>query len=278
MSRGRTKLLAGVSFVLLSAALLGGRSSPGETPPPAVRAPVTSPPAPPAPPSPPARRAPPRSRGLDAKQIPLLAPRWQLDLRPPGESRAPLRVALTDALIVQEGSSLLRLRLTDGEITARERSPLGSAEPGAAAASGSRLVLSDAASVLALDGAKFGKGQLATVLGLSWPRLKSLDLSNVGLGLEGAKLVAAMKAPQLELLDLTYTRLTDAGAMAVLSAPLLDTLKEVSLRANKLTAAAIAPVLKRKHSLRLLNLKKNALSAAELKALEKKLPDTRLSR
>lgn len=132
--------------------------------------------------------------------------------------------------------------------------------------------------VLALDGAKFGKGQLATVLGLSWPRLKSLDLSNVGLGLEGAKLVAAMKAPQLELLDLTYTRLTDAGAMAVLSAPLLDTLKEVSLRANKLTAAAIAPVLKQKHSLRLLNLKKNALSAAELKALEKKLPDTRLSR
>lgn len=132
--------------------------------------------------------------------------------------------------------------------------------------------------VLALDGAKFGKGQLARVLGLSWPRLKSLDLSNVGLGLEGAKLVAAMKAPQLELLDLTYTRLTDAGAMAVLSAPLTNGLKELSLRANKLTVAAIAPVLKQKHSLRLLNLKKNALSAAELKALEKKLPDTRLSR
>ncbi|MER2564968.1 MAG: hypothetical protein ABTQ32_29865 [Myxococcaceae bacterium] len=123
-----------------------------------------------------------------------------------------------------------------------------------------------------------GKGQLARVLGLSWPRLKSLDLSNVGLGLEGAKLVAAMKAPQLELLDLTYTRLTDAGAMAVLSAPFINTLKELSLRANKLTVAAIAPVLKQKHSLRLLNLKKNALSAADLKALEKKLPDTRLSR
>ena len=132
--------------------------------------------------------------------------------------------------------------------------------------------------VLALDGAKFGKGQLATVLGLSWPRLKSLDLSNVGLGLDGAKLAAGMKAPQLELLDLTYTRITDAGAVAVLSSPLLETLKEVSLRANKLTREAIAPVLKRSHSLRLLNLKKNALSAAELEALEKKLPETRLSR
>lgn len=132
--------------------------------------------------------------------------------------------------------------------------------------------------VLALDGAKFGKGQLATMLGIPWPRLKSLDVSNVGLGLEGAKLVAAMKAPRLELLDLTYTRITDAGAVAVLSSPLLDTLKEVSLRANKLTVAAVAPVLKQKHTLRLLNLKKNALTAAELKALEKKLPDTRLSR
>lgn len=130
--------------------------------------------------------------------------------------------------------------------------------------------------VLAL--AKFGKGQLATVLGSPWPRLKSLDLSNVGLGLEGAKLVAAMKAPHLELLDLTYTRVTDAGAVAVLSSPLLETLKEISLRANKLTSAAVAPVLKRKHSLRLLNLKKNALGAAELKALEKQLPETRLSR
>ena len=132
--------------------------------------------------------------------------------------------------------------------------------------------------VLALDGAKFGTGQLAMVLGLSWPRLKSLDLSNVGLGLDGAKLIAGMKAPQLELLDLTYTRITDAGAVAVLSSPLLDTLKEVSLRANKLTREAIAPVLNRSHALRLLNLKKNALGAAELKALEKKLPETRLSR
>lgn len=132
--------------------------------------------------------------------------------------------------------------------------------------------------VLALDGAKFGPGQLAEVLGLGWPHLKSLDLSNVGLGLDGAKLVAALKAPRLELLDLTYTRITDAGAVAVLSSPLLDTLREVSLRANKLTVAAVEPVLKQKHSLRLLNLKKNALSATELKALEKKLPETRLSR
>ncbi|MBL8936808.1 MAG: TIGR02996 domain-containing protein [Archangium sp.] len=132
--------------------------------------------------------------------------------------------------------------------------------------------------VLALDGAKFGKGQLATVLGWAWPRLRSLDLSNVGLGLEGAKLVAAMKASQLELLDLTYTRLTDAGAVAVLSSALLETLKEVSLRANRLTVAAVAPVLMRKHGLRLLNLKKNALSAAELKGLATKLPDTRLTR
>ncbi len=132
--------------------------------------------------------------------------------------------------------------------------------------------------VLALDGAKFGKGHLARVLGLPWPRLESLDLSNVGLGLDGAELVAAMKAPRLELLDLTYTRLTDAGAVAVLSSALLDTLKDVSLRANKLTVAAVAPVLKQKHALRLLNLKKNALRPAEVKALEKKLPGTRLSR
>lgn len=131
---------------------------------------------------------------------------------------------------------------------------------------------------LALDGAKFGKGQLTKVLGLSWPRLKSLDVSNVGLGLEGATRIASLDAPQLEVLDLTYTRITDAGAAAVLASPHRMALKELSLRANRLTAAALTPVLKRKPALRLLNLKKNALTAAELKALEKRLPETRLSR
>lgn len=131
---------------------------------------------------------------------------------------------------------------------------------------------------LALDGAKFGKGQLEALLATEWPALRSLDLSNVGLGVDGAKRLAVMRAPKLELLDLTYTRLKDEGAAAVLSSPLLGSLKELSLRANKLTVAAVAPVLKRKHQLRLLNLKKNVVSAAELKRLEKALPGIRLSR
>lgn len=132
--------------------------------------------------------------------------------------------------------------------------------------------------VLAIDGARFGKGQLEALLRTPWPRLKTLDLSNIGLGVDGAKLVAAMKAPKLEALDLTWTRVKDEGAVAVLSSPLLSSLREISLRANKLTAAAVAPVLKRKHQLRLLNLKKNDLGAGELKKLEKALPETRLSR
>ncbi|MDX2010616.1 MAG: TIGR02996 domain-containing protein [Myxococcaceae bacterium] len=90
--------------------------------------------------------------------------------------------------------------------------------------------------------------------------------------------IASLDAPQFEVLDLTYTRVTDAGAAAVLASPHRMALKEVSLRANRLTAAALAPVLTRKPALRLLNLKKNALTAAELKALEKRLPETRLSR
>lgn len=50
------------------------------------------------------------------------------------------------------------------------------------------------------------------------------------------------KAPLLEALELR------GDAVALLSSPLLETLKEVSLRANKLTVAAVQPVLKRKHS------------------------------
>jgi Ran GTPase-activating protein (RanGAP) involved in mRNA processing and transport len=132
---------------------------------------------------------------------------------------------------------------------------------------------------LGLDGAKFARPALLTsLLALKWPALETLDLSNVGLGPSGAAAVASLAAPKLESLDLTYTRLKDEGAAAVLASPLLRTLKEVSLRANTLSVAAVAPVLKAKHSLRLLNLKKNAIGAAALKQLEKKLPGTRLSR
>jgi hypothetical protein len=64
----------------------------------------------------------------------------------------------------------------------------------------------------------------------------------------------------------------------VLSSPLLKTLRELSLRANTLSVAAVEPALKARHQLRLLNLKKNRLSATDLKRLGKALPDTRLSR
>lgn len=132
---------------------------------------------------------------------------------------------------------------------------------------------------LALDGADFDSPKvLQQLLAMKWPALRSLDLSNVGLGPTGAAAVAKLDAPKLESLDLTYTRIKDEGAVAVLSSPLIKSLKDISLRANRLTEAAVAPVLKAKHSLRLLNLKKNAITPAGLKKLEKLLPDTRLSR
>lgn len=150
--RSRVALIAGVSVALLGAAVLVGRVSPGETRSPpglAVRAPA---PAPPASPAPPVRRPPPRSRGLDAEQVPRLAPRWDRRLRSQGELHEPLRVALADALLVQDGPSLLRVRLADGVITARKGSPFGRAEQTAGVASGPRLITSGAATVLALDG------------------------------------------------------------------------------------------------------------------------------
>jgi hypothetical protein len=102
--RGRAELLAGVSVALLGAATLVWRVSSGETRPPpalAVRAQAPSPPSPPSLPAPPARRPPPRSRGLDARRVPLLAPRWHLSPRSQGELHEPLQVALSDALIVE---------------------------------------------------------------------------------------------------------------------------------------------------------------------------------
>lgn len=131
---------------------------------------------------------------------------------------------------------------------------------------------------LVLDWAKFEAGQLAVLLKTPWPKLKALDLSSATLGPDGPALLAAMKAPQLESLDVSNTRLKDDAVSTLLSSPLLEHVKELSLRANKVTGAALAPVLKRKHQLRLLNLKKTAVSPADQKRLAKELPDTRLSR
>jgi len=50
------------------------------------------------------------------------------------------------------------------------------------------------------------------------------------------------------------------------------------LRANRLTEPDLADLSKLKHSLELLNLKKNPLGAVFLKMLSQTFPETRLSR
>lgn len=127
---------------------------------------------------------------------------------------------------------------------------------------------------LVLDWAKFDAGLLVEFLKTPWPKLKALDLSSVSLGAE----LASLDAPVLETLDVSNARMKDDAVAKLLASPLLDSLKEISLRANKVTAAAIAPLSKRKHQLRLLNLKKTAVTPAELKQLAKAFPDTKLSR
>lgn len=147
-----------------------------------------------------------------------------------------------------------------------------------ASAVGALLALAPRLERLVLDWAKFDAGQLAVLMKTPWPKLKALDLSSATLGADGPSLLAALEAPQLESLDLSNTRLKDDAVSMLLSSPLLEHLKELSLRANKVTAASLAPVLKRKHQLRLLNLKKTAVSPAEQQRLAREFPDTRLSR
>jgi len=57
-----------------------------------------------------------------------------------------------------------------------------------------------------------------------------------------------------------------------------QTLRQLSLRANRLTEPDLADLSKLKHSLELLNLKKNPLGAVFLKMLSQTFPETRLSR
>ncbi|MGV3620497.1 MAG: TIGR02996 domain-containing protein [Archangium sp.] len=131
---------------------------------------------------------------------------------------------------------------------------------------------------LVLDWATFEPGQLAVLLRAPWPRLKALDVSSAALGPDAATLLSGLRAPVLESLDLTNTRMKDDAVATLLRSPLLSSLRELSLRANKISAAALAPVLSGNHQLRLLNLKKTAVTPGELARLQKALPETRLSR
>lgn len=119
---------------------------------------------------------------------------------------------------------------------------------------------------------------LQPLLRVEWPKLKHLDLSNISLGPAGAKLIAALRAPALESLDVTNTRLKPEGAWAVLRSPLMKTLRQLSLRANRLGDEDLAELVTASHRLQLLNLKKNPLSEGFLKRLAKVFPETRLSR
>lgn len=127
-------------------------------------------------------------------------------------------------------------------------------------------------------------GVAGTLIGLQpllkaeWPKLTHLDLSNITLGPTGAQLVARLRAPVLESLDVTNTRLKPEGAWAVLRSPLMTTLRQLSLRANRLGDADLAELPGVKHQLQLLNLKKNPLSAVFLKQLSKVFPETKLAR
>ncbi len=111
-----------------------------------------------------------------------------------------------------------------------------------------------------------------------WPKLRHLDVSGVTLGPTGAQLIAKLRAPVLESLDVTNTRLKPEGAWVVLRSPLMKTLRQLSLRANRLGDADLADLPKLKHQLQLLNLKKNPLGAVFLKKLSKVFTETKLSR
>jgi uncharacterized protein (TIGR02996 family) len=133
---------------------------------------------------------------------------------------------------------------------------------------------------LGLNGVQFQKDAFATFVGIPWPKLESLDLSSVALGVEGARLLSKLKAPHLAAVDLRYTRIKDEGALAILNSPLGNQLTTLSLRSNNLTDAAMKPVVNsaRKQWFNLLNLKKNKVSPAVEKQLQKKYPKTRFSR
>lgn len=130
---------------------------------------------------------------------------------------------------------------------------------------------------LVLTTCRVAQPLLRELLQWRWPQLTWLDLSNSTLKEDGAML-ATLKAPKLEVLDLTNTRLKDPEVQALLASPLLEHLREISLRANRITRAAVAPVLARSHHLRLLNLKKTLVTPGDLVGLASALPGTRLSR
>lgn len=149
-----------------------------------------------------------------------------------------------------------------------------------AAEVGALTGLADHLEELGLHSARFSPGSLEALLALKWRGLKSLDLSNVNLGPAGAAKLARLQAPALESLDVTYTRIKDEGAMALLRSPLMTQLRTLSLRANRLTEAALGPFLKTgsKSTVTLLNLKKNPLGAVFLKQLQRRFPEVRFSR
>lgn len=156
---------------------------------------------------------------------------------------------------------------------------LPAAEVGAAEVAALR-VLAERLETLVLHSARFSPGSLEALLSLRWPALKSLDLSNVNLGPAGAAKLATLKAPALKSLDVTYTRIKDEGAISLLRSPLMTHLGTLSLRANRLSEAALGPFLTvgAKSTVTLLNLKKNPLGAAFLKQLHQRFPQVRFSR
>lgn len=121
------------------------------------------------------------------------------------------------------------------------------------------------------------RGEFARLLGGDFSNLTHLDLSGSSLGPAGVAWVTSLKAPKLRSLDLTNASLTSAGATALLASKLVNQLDELSLRSNRLTDADLVGAERLTH-LRLLNLKKNKVTPARLRSLQRALGETKLTR
>lgn len=131
---------------------------------------------------------------------------------------------------------------------------------------------------LVMEASWFDPGALAAFAATPWPVLERLDLHSSVLHAEGAGHLTALDAPKLTHLDVSNCQLKNEGVATLLGSKLVPQLRELNLRANRLTLAGLEPLLHRPHALTLLNLKKNPLTPEDLAGLAERWPDTKLSR
>jgi hypothetical protein len=101
------------------------------------------------------------------------------------------------------------------------------------------LLAGTAAGSLVLDDNPLGAGGLIGLAALA-PEMTALSLQRTALGAADAAALAALPAPALRALSLTYAPLGDDGVRALLGAPWFPTLRTLDLTGTRATTAAYA--------------------------------------